>query len=571
MAPDRPSALELVRRRVDACEPGATTELRSIVTTFRSVARSSVAYSLFEGCGREIVGLAEALADRGDSGGARDILVAAARFVGNGGDGGSIERISRVLCGDADSVLAFVCAADDIAVDPRLFGMDSATLVNTLRSRTGDGTASAEDVCSCLKWVDGPARGAVLALGLEQFPSSSNLWAAAGDQRLAAGELAAAARAYECAVGTSDIEVSAQSPAPEDLFAHVDEVCRSLRDAEVDESEVGSGDALGVPRSGFAPLVNLAALCRDTHGAAAARAVVARYALRVRPCVAAMAYVQAGAGDDAIRLLAQTLRDSRDPGESEFLALEIGRVYAALGRTVDAVAALRSLWEMRGDVDGALQALFGDCGHGRRAQSQVSWAGMFTLRTGDEVRQAAVEALLREQEPTSCDREEAIRHLQLLDLGSLEQRAAALAALRKLGGRVGAVVYERLPDSNPRLRFRLTWLLEQWAWEAAEGRFRNTTGLQEPLPRGVGSIRPVENPPYGRAWIYVDHAIKHMLKLELDEAFRLVDYVCDEVAGPGKVTNPAMVARLVDLLIAEDERPRARRLLLSVVPHPRGD
>lgn len=574
-----------LQRGLDAIARKDPSEMRAVAGQLIQLARTSLAdapWWLLQGRTKEITRIATALNDQGDRETARILLLACSNFFTHTG-GHLREEVRHLLAGDADAVFEFVKAAHSPDIDFEAFGMAAATIVRVLRERLARGNGTEKDATFALERVRGRERSGLIALVLEHFPNSPWLWDAAALQFLESGQPREAAHAFERAVQSHDPggALSDGSRNDAELLARLQAMVLTEGATERVRSRRSAAESGREPRYDLPSLVNLALLTRDLDGAAVARDTVARYAECVSPSVAAMAFLDAGVGEDAIRILVQYLRESPTSREATFVAGDLARAYFALGRTVDAVAALRVLLQERGSLDSALHHLFGSCMSPHRLRHRGRWGGMFPPDTNEDVRQAAIDALVGEMTPTNGEREEATRCLDVLNAGSLEQRKAALAELKRLGAGVSVVVRESLATASAggaRQRPRSEWLLEQWAWEAAENRFRAQTELHGPLPfptreeeiARAHADTPLDSPQrdWHRLSIHIRDATRLVLDLELEEACRLVDRICDECAPRDKASDPVVIASLAELLVLEGEVGRARRVVHATVADP---
>lgn len=543
-------------------------ELRRVADDLITLGRTALVdapWWLLQGAAPDIAKVATALAEDGERGRARDLLMATASFFTHTG-GLCNDMAERVLAGDDDALFDFVREAHSPGLDLEALGMDAARIVTLVRRRLADPSATEETASFALGYVRERDALEVLIAALARFPDSEALWLRTAQYFLDAGQRREAAVAYcrSLDARVPPAERTSPSIADDEMIARVVALRRSWVPPvpSMDRIMVGTRCA----RTSQPTLINVALLCRALDGAAAARQVVARYAAYVSPREAAIAFVDAGGSDEAIAVVLRALQDANCKDRSAD-AVALARIYLTLGRSVEAVAAARVLLDRRRSGRGVLDELLNDR-HLHRGPS--GWQGLLPTVAYEAVRDAAIDALVRDCPPGLPDREELIRCLRVFDDGSSEARAASLAALRESGRRISAVVREQIDAGSPRMRVRLGWLLEEWAWEAAEERFRSATGLRAAVVASPGAMwaRPHERPGQ-RVSARLDTAIECLREVELGPAYALVDWICERSAGHHDWRlEPDAVAQAADLLVCEGQVERAGRLLRATVSEP---
>jgi hypothetical protein len=340
----------------------------------------------------------------------------------------------------------------------------------------GIAAATEEEFREALHRTDRVDRGALVALGLERLPDSAKLWQEAGNTLCDAAEFRLAAVAYEKWIRTT--LALPQTSSGHDVIVALHGIGPSLEAAHARHratlrSETGPYGPRSSAGWAHAPLVNLAILTRDLDGRAAARDLVLRYAGSVDAEDVAIALLELGYGAEAVPIVIQR----RAP-------MVLFRLYLALERPVDAIAATRLFgWPERG-VDSALDRVLGSCMSKYRRLRVGPWKGLIRGPVVDEIRWAAMDALVAMRQPSESERVEATVLLDILGAEDLDAAVAARDGIRRLGPCIAPILVPALRAAPTRLRQRIEDVVETWAWDAAAERLVAATGLQ-PLPRPV--------------------------------------------------------------------------------------
>src|SRR5262245_42293027 len=303
-------------RGLAAVARGDLPEARTMARRVDALARTSLATApwwLLHDRAGDIARLAGAVTDAGDRELGRALLVATAKFFTHR-DAAHGATVRRVLLDVPDAVFEFVKASSG---DFEAFGMDAATVVRTVQDRLRTPAASEEDVCVSLRRLPPPEGAGLIALGLRRFPASGRLWEEAAARFLADDDPASAARAYAQSV-------VADAGRPADESPDVEELLRRLGATDRPPARAPHGRSReGAPRRDLPALVNLARLERSLHGPSIARDAVACHVSLVAPRVAAMAYLDAGAGDEAVHVLTGVLQESPDAADARVVAVDL--------------------------------------------------------------------------------------------------------------------------------------------------------------------------------------------------------------------------------------------------------
>lgn len=493
--------------------------------------------------------LTDALARHGAGSLARELLIASAPFV-HGRDV-DLAGLRRILSEDGQAVLRFVQRS---RCDFESFGMDERSLVRVVREAVARQRMSPEDVLFALRYVRRANRCALAAVGLRAYPAHRDIWRAAADALLLSGEMAAAAVAYE---------QSLADPQPERSV----EVIAALERPAPDGVEIVSLSRKDRRASPVLPsLVNVALIRRALDGPEVAREAVARHAHGVPPTEAALAFFDAGAGEDGLTLLIDHQRRVTPGGNDRGCLFSLSRLYFALGRTVESVAALRLLYGTDIPLTALLDRLFGSCMTTHRLRYRGRWGGAFPPDNEETIQAAALDALLAEQAPSGTVSEAAEAHCAIMRDGSPENRAQAIVALEALGPRCAPIVHRWIVAGGARMRARLQWLLERWAWQAADRRFLAATGIPPPPPSDFPPGLEIVDPGAGMR-ADLDAAIDGLRRAQVDGALQSVDRLYRTLAdqeGPKLAAPVYRIGTLIDLLLAEEQRARARALVLAL-------
>ena len=522
---------------------------RQLLDLMKDIARRSP-WGLEERSG-DFLCLADALVRAGHGTLGRELLIAAASVLRLHAPS-ERETLRRVLSDDGYAAFSFVQRS---GADREEFGLDDETVLRICRDATTRRVASVADMQFAVTSVRAPLRFELAAVALGAHPTSREIWRAAADALVATAELASAAVAYEQSIGEPD---------PGRVGEIVSVLERLGRGAPDPISEDRWARR---PRCNLPSLVNVALLRRALGGPAGARESVARHAGRVSPAEAAIAYLDAGVGEIGVGMLIAHLGKIAHDRGAESYAITLARLYFALGRTVEAVAALRVM--LLGEdtpVATSLDVLFGSCKTRHRLRWSGLWAGAFPRDTEADIQAAAIAALLAEATTSPDVAAAAETHCGTVDGGSAADRAGAIAALESLGPSCAPIVQRWIATGGDRTRVRLAWLLDRWVWRAADARFRRATGLG-PLPRHLNDDMTGPFAVDARVRAAVAEAIDLYRSARVDEAGHAVDRLCVMLADPGPWRLPDTPYRsdtLIEHLVAEGDSERARSLIRAI-------
>jgi len=523
---------------------------------------------LLAGDTASVVRIATALSSAGEKDRAAKLLISTGGMM-TALDETSVFEVISAIGSDARTLFRFAKAANNHCTTLEALGFDEATLVDVLRQGPLDDSAADEDVLFALNNVPGGKPRALLALALGLCPTSARLWEILGDRMLDTENAAEAARAYE-----HQMELLHPDPGSvERIRIDAKRLAYELAlETPVSQAATTTSD---LPRAISSPLVKLAILYGEQHGAAAAREVVARYANRVPVSEAALAYLRAGAGADAIRILVRELRVSPTSPDRWTTLSTLARVYSVLGMPVTAVAAVRALWPWPEQADFVAYVILGFHPNPPRHPRLGIFARLLPRLSVEEVRALAIDQLVAATAPAPADREEAARSLEALEAGPLEQRATEFATLRRLGADISRAVLECRKRSESGMASHLGALLEEWAWEFAENRFRSATGLTTRLPGEEDELinERLSEATRSRDLAFdvrsrIREAVQFLLEFDVTRACAVVESVCDLSPDLEHAIDTVAVGDLAVLLVAHNEVSLAGRLLRATVRDP---